>query len=137
MSTATSLRHRLDGVRTNGHRSRNRRGRSWAQRMNRRKQCVVVRVEGELDAAAFPEFHAVLDHALHTARETVVVDLRAVRFMSIRAATTLGQLKQRAAGEGLDLRIVAGRQEVERALEVAGVRPLFCYYASMRTALDR
>jgi anti-anti-sigma factor len=97
---------------------------------------VVVRVEGELDAAVFPEFRAVLERATRSKCDAVVVDLRAVRFLSIRAAVTLGAVRKQAANDGPDIRIVAGRREVERALAVSGVRALFGDFPTMRAALD-
>jgi anti-sigma B factor antagonist len=112
------------------------RGHSWAQRVDRRKHCVVVRVEGELDAAVFPEFHVVFERAMLTDCHAVVVDLRATRFLSLRAAATLGTARQQCAAGGPDLRIVAGRREVERALAAVGVRDMFEDFPSMRAALD-
>ncbi|UGT60963.1 STAS domain-containing protein [Nocardia asteroides] len=97
--------------------------------------CLVVRVEGELDAAGYPEFSSVLERAVRTGGRCVVVDLRPTRFLSLRAATMLGSVKQRSSGSGSELRLVAGRADVERALEVTGVRPLFRPYTSMRDAL--
>ena len=40
-----------------------------------------------------------------------------------------------AAARGLDLRLVCGRKEVERVLEVTGVRPLFRHYPTIEAAL--
>ncbi|WP_169811522.1 STAS domain-containing protein [Nocardia harenae] len=97
--------------------------------------CVVVRVEGELDAAGYPEFSSVLERAVRTGGRCVVVDLRPTLFLSIRAATMLGSVQRRTSGGGSELRLVVGRADVERALEVTGVRPLFRCYRSMRDAL--
>ncbi|MEV6279550.1 STAS domain-containing protein [Nocardia sp. NPDC051832] len=110
--------------------------RTWAQRVDRRRRSVVLRVEGELDAAVYPQFRATLDEAIDAGAPTVVIDLRAARFLSLRAAASLGAVRQRAACNGVDLRIVAGRPAIERAFELTGVRPMFGYYSSMRAALD-
>ncbi|WP_309234369.1 STAS domain-containing protein [Nocardia sp. XZ_19_385] len=110
--------------------------RTWAQRVDRRRRSVVVRVEGELDAAVYPEFRATLDNAIDSGAPAVVIDLRAARFVSLRAAASLGAARQRAACNGVDLRIVAGRRDIERAFELTGVRPMFGNYPSMRAALD-
>ncbi|WP_330230795.1 STAS domain-containing protein [Nocardia sp. NBC_00508] len=136
MSAISLLREHAEGVHLNGSGpARRRDNRLWAQRVDRRRECVVVRVEGELDAAVSAEFFATVDRALQSPCEAVVIDLRAARFMSLRAAVRLGALRRTVSG-GPDLRIVAGGSGVERALEVTGVRSLFPRYPSMRTALD-
>lgn len=132
-------RHRIDGVdpsaRPGGAHSQPD-SRMWSQRVDRRRQCVVVRVEGEIDALVHDRFRETVEHATRAGCQAVVVDLRAARFLSIRTASALGTLRQRAACAGVDLRVVAGRAEIERALDVAGVRSLFFRYPSMRAALD-
>ncbi|MEU4341976.1 STAS domain-containing protein [Nocardia sp. NPDC023852] len=137
MSAISLLREHADGVHRNGSGPKPRgKARLWAQHVDRRRECVVVRVEGELDAAAFSEFFQALDRAAESDCHAIVVDLRAARFLSLRVAATLGAVKQnRDARGGPDLRIVAGRQVIERALEVTEVRGLFHRYASMRAAL--
>jgi anti-anti-sigma factor len=134
MSSIAVLQHRTDGVDAEGARLRDRR--LWTQRSDSRKHCVIVRVEGELDAAVYQQFRRLLDRAVDTPCDAVVIDLRATRFLSIRAATALPAAKARAWRSGLDLRVVTGGKEIERTLEVTGVRPLFCRYATMRAALD-
>ncbi|MGW0246478.1 STAS domain-containing protein [Nocardia goodfellowii] len=143
MPTDAVVLHVGDGahVSTNGatddtSTSRFHHSRMWTQRVDRRRRSVVVRVEGELDAAVYPEFRATLDNAIDTGAPAVVIDLRAARFVSLRAAADLGAVRQRAACNGVDLRIVAGRRDVERAFELTGVRPMFGHYPSMRAALD-
>ncbi|MGA6187981.1 MULTISPECIES: STAS domain-containing protein [Nocardia] len=136
MSASSALHEHAEGVHRNGSRPGPHDSQSWAQRVDRRHECVVVRVEGELDAVACPDFFATVEQAVRSNCHAVVIDLRAARFLSLRAASTLGAVKQRAACEGTDVRIVAGRQAIERSLEVSGVRPLFSPYPSMRAALD-
>ncbi|WP_280236794.1 STAS domain-containing protein [Nocardia cyriacigeorgica] len=98
--------------------------------------CAVARVEGELDAALYDDFYDLVRKCLHTDRPIVVLDLRAATFLSIRSATLLASAKVDAAARGRDLRLVSGRKDVERVLEVAGVRPLFQHYPTLREALD-
>ncbi|WP_433655323.1 STAS domain-containing protein [Nocardia sp. CA-128927] len=136
MSASSALHEHAEGVHRNGSGPMPHDRHSWAQRVDRRQECVVVRVEGELDAAASPQFFAAIERAVRSDCHAVVIDLRAARFLSLRAASTLGSVKQRAASDGTDVRIVAGRQAIERSLEVSGVRPLFNNYPSMRAALD-
>ncbi|MGK8522456.1 STAS domain-containing protein [Nocardia asteroides] len=136
MSAISLLREHAEGVHLNGSGpGRRRDNRLWAQRVDRRRECVVVRVEGELDAAVSAEFFETVDRALQSPCDAVVIDLRAARFMSLRAAVRLGALRGDGPGRP-DLRIVAGGSGVERALEVTGVRSMFQRYASMRAALD-
>lgn len=134
MSASSALHEHAEGVHRNG--SGHPASHAWAQRVDRRQECVVVRVEGELDAAASPQFFATVEQAVRSNCHAVVIDLRAARFLSLRTAGTLGSVKQRAASGGTDVRIVAGRQAIERSLEVSGVRQLFSRYPSMQAALD-
>ncbi|MFD6161134.1 STAS domain-containing protein [Nocardia sp. NPDC060256] len=134
MSASSAVFEHAEGVHRNG--SGPRAGHSWAQGVDRRQQCVVVRVEGELDAAASPQFFATIERAVRSNCHAVVIDLRAAKFLSLRTADGLGSVKRRAAGDGTDVRIVAGRQAIERSLEVSGVRQLFNHYPSMQAALD-
>ncbi|MBF6465813.1 STAS domain-containing protein [Nocardia beijingensis] len=136
MSAISLLREHAEGVHLNGSGpGRRRDNRLWAQRVDRRRECVVVRVEGELDAAVSAEFFETVERALQSPCDAVVIDLRAARFLSLRAAVRLGGLRRDGVGRP-DLRIVAGGPGVERALEVTGVRSLFPGYSSMRAALD-
>ncbi|MFI9503942.1 STAS domain-containing protein [Nocardia sp. NPDC052566] len=134
MSAIAVLRHRNDAAPP--HAVRAGRRQLWAHRIDRRHHCIVVRIEGELDAAVYPEFRTLLDRALNTPCHAVVIDLRAATFVSIRAAATLAPARDYALNRGVDLRVVTGRREVERALEVTGVRSAFCHYPTMRAALD-
>ncbi|WP_433716126.1 STAS domain-containing protein [Nocardia sp. CA-084685] len=130
---SAALQHRSNGRHPAGERPGNR---FWAQRVDRRKQCVVVRAEGELDAAALPEFRAMLERAVATRCHAVVLDLRATKFLSIRVAAAIGAITERVAHGGPAVRIVSGRQEIERVLAVTGVRALCCDFPTMRAALD-
>jgi anti-anti-sigma factor len=98
-------------------------------------RCTIVRVEGELDAAVAADFRVALDKAVATSSYAVVVDLRRTRFLSIGAARLLVDAKSEAAAAGMDLRVVAGRRDIERILEVTGLRPLFRYYSSIPAAV--
>ncbi|MBF6327806.1 STAS domain-containing protein [Nocardia transvalensis] len=95
-----------------------------------------MRVEGELDAAVADEFHTALGQAVTASSRAVVIDFRSTRFLSIGSARDLVAFKERATAAGVDLRVVAGRREVERVLEVTGLRPLFRYYPSVQAALE-
>ncbi|WP_024804599.1 STAS domain-containing protein [Nocardia sp. BMG51109] len=101
-----------------------------------RRRCAIVRVEGELDAAVAEGFRQAVGQAVTASSRAVVLDLRGTRFLSIGIARWLAVAKRAAAGTGVDLRIVSGRREIERVLEITGVRPLFRYYAGMQLALD-
>ncbi|WP_051162098.1 STAS domain-containing protein [Nocardia brevicatena] len=95
---------------------------------------MIARVEGELDAVLHDDLRALLTGCHSVGCRVVVLDLRATTFMSIRTATMLAEAKLAAWRAGVELRVVSGRKEVERALAVAGVRHLFRYYPTMRAA---
>ncbi|MGW5386887.1 STAS domain-containing protein [Nocardia sp. NPDC003963] len=121
------------------HRRRDRRqsatDRLWSSRSTEHPDCVIARVEGELDAVLHDELRTVLGRCRSMLCRVVVLDLRATTFMSIRAAAVLADAKADAWRGGVELRVVSGRKEVERALEVAGVRPQFRYFPSLPAAL--
>ena len=100
-----------------------------------RRSCVVARVEGEIDAAAAGIFRRAIGQAVTASSRAVVIDLRGARFLSIATAGWLATAKRSAAGTGVDLRLVSGRPEIERVLDMTGVRPLFRYYPTMQLAL--
>ncbi|QDP79202.1 STAS domain-containing protein [Nocardia otitidiscaviarum] len=100
------------------------------------RTCTIVRVEGELDAAIFPEFSEALERAVTSSSRAVIVDFRQTRFLSIGSALKLAGAKEAAVAGGVDLRVVAARREVERVLDVTGVRPLFHVYPSVQAALE-
>ncbi|MCM6772128.1 STAS domain-containing protein [Nocardia sp. CDC159] len=104
--------------------------------VRQRRLCTIVRVEGELDATVADDFHAALGQAVTTSARAVVIDLRPTRFLSIGSAQALVAAKQSAAACGVDLRMVSGRREIERVLDVTGLRPLFRYYPSVQAALE-
>ncbi|MFD0364863.1 STAS domain-containing protein [Nocardia sp. GCM10030253] len=136
MASIPVLQRRAGQIDANGSGPRPRERRLWTQQSDQRRHCVIVRVEGELDAAVNQQFHRLLDDAVGTRCDAVVVDLRATQFLGIRVAAALASAKAMAWRNGLDLRVVTGCKDVERALEIAGVRPLFCRYPTMRAALD-
>lgn len=109
--------------------------RLWTHRSAEHPDCVIARVEGELDAVLHDDLRTVLGRCRSMLCRVVVLDLRATTFMSIRAAAGLTDAKADAWRAGVELRIVSGRKEVERALEVAGARPQFRYFPTLRTAL--
>ncbi|MEU2254642.1 STAS domain-containing protein [Nocardia xishanensis] len=131
MSTKIVVR---SGVGRTHHYMRDKRrpgGRSVAMRGS----CVVMVVDGELDLAGLPELCAALDAIPERGCSAVVVDFRATRFVGIRAALALGEYKRQLAAQGVDLRLVSGHAEIDRVLDLVGLRALFCYYASLDEAL--
>ena len=114
----------------------NRRHIASAAHTRRPPECVVIRVDGEVDATACPELQQALAHAVqNNPRSAVVVDFSAVSFLSIRAATMLRLVARQAGPSGITIRLVADTPEVERALELTGVRSVFDCYTSLRSAL--
>ncbi|TDP32946.1 STAS domain-containing protein [Nocardia ignorata] len=101
-----------------------------------RQGCWVLRAGSELDAARQPQFCALLDRAVRSGAQVVVLDLRGTDFLSIRLAALLGPAKANAWQHGVELRLLVGSLEVERALELAGVRPLFRHYSCVDDASE-
>ncbi|MGW4632003.1 STAS domain-containing protein [Nocardia sp. NPDC004415] len=109
---------------------------SMVQRLRRRGEpgCWVMVAGAELDAAHTPELRALLERSRRSGARVMVLDLRGTDFLSIRVAASLAEAKREAARHDIDLRLVTGRPEVERALDLVGVRPLFRYYSSIEAA---
>lgn len=110
-------------------------GRTWARPSTDHADCVIARVEGELDAVLHDDFRELLRRCGRGGHRRVVLDLRATTFMSLRAAMILAAATTEAGPEDVEFRLVSGRKEVERALEVAGVRRQFRYYPTLGAAL--
>ncbi|MGW0640015.1 STAS domain-containing protein [Nocardia salmonicida] len=99
-----------------------------------RPGCWVLHGGIELDAARMPRFCALLDRSVRSGARVVVLDLRDTEFLSLRVAALLGVAKADAWTRGVDIRLLTGSREVERALGLVGVRPLFRYYLSIEAA---
>ncbi|MFI1912947.1 STAS domain-containing protein [Nocardia sp. NPDC020380] len=85
--------------------------------------CVVVQAEGELDFGSLRAFRTALAFAL-AAGPSVVVDLRRARFLSLRNAWALAESVDTAVRGRIEITVLAGRPEIERVLELAGIRAL-------------
>jgi anti-anti-sigma factor len=96
----------------------------------------IVTVRGDLDATSIGQFRQVLELALSTCYRRVVIDLSAADFVSIEAAARLGEARREARRLRLDLTLVTGPPAVEHVLQVTGVRDLFSYHSSLRSAVE-
>ncbi|MFE6857533.1 STAS domain-containing protein [Nocardia sp. NPDC057668] len=96
----------------------------------------IIRIEGELDALVLPEFRQTLTTALRAGVAIVVLDLRNTRFLSIGNAAVLICAATEAVANGVDLRMVVGRREVDRVLRLSGARSLLNSYHSLSAALE-
>ncbi|MEV0336524.1 STAS domain-containing protein [Nocardia sp. NPDC050717] len=96
--------------------------------------CWVLLGGSELDEARRDEFRVLLDGALNSGAHVVILDLRRTAFLSIRVAASLATAKMSVGVRGVDLRLVGGGQQVQRALDLVGVRPLFRYYTTVDEA---
>ncbi|WP_280219707.1 STAS domain-containing protein [Nocardia neocaledoniensis] len=96
--------------------------------------CWVLLAGSELDEARRDEFAVLLDGALSSGARVVILDLRRTVFLSIRVAASLAAAKRATGQRGVDLRLVGGGRQVQRALDLVGVRPLFRYYTTVDEA---
>jgi anti-sigma B factor antagonist len=81
----------------------------------------VVAVTGELDLASGPELEAELDQIAGPETQLLVVDLRQLDFMDSTGLSILVRAHQRLAGEGCEMGLVKGSQQVQRLLDLTGV----------------
>lgn len=82
---------------------------------------VVVAVTGELDLASGPELETELDRLSGPETELVVIDLRQLDFMDSTGLSIIVRAHQRMAGEGCEMGLVKGSQQVQRLLDLTGV----------------
>ena len=81
----------------------------------------VVAVSGELDLASGPELEAELDRLSGPETKLVVIDLRKLDFMDSTGLSIIVRAHQRMAGEGCEMGLVKGSQQVQRLLDLTGV----------------
>jgi anti-sigma B factor antagonist len=81
----------------------------------------VVGVSGELDLASGPELEAELNQLNGADTNMVVIDLRELDFMDSTGLSILVRAHQRLAGEGCEIGLVRGSQQVQRLLDLTGV----------------
>lgn len=89
--------------------------------VHRNGAAAVVAVSGELDLASGPELEAQLDQLTGPGVQLVVIDLRALDFMDSTGLSILVRAHQRLAGEGCEMGLVKGSQQVQRLLDLTGV----------------
>lgn len=89
--------------------------------VRRNGAAAVVAVSGELDLASGPELEAELDQLSGPDIQLVVIDLRKLDFMDSTGLSILVRAHQRLAGEGTEMGLVKGSQQVQRLLDLTGV----------------
>jgi anti-sigma B factor antagonist len=89
--------------------------------VSRNGAAAVVAVSGELDLASGPELEAELDQLTGPDIHLVVIDLRELDFMDSTGLSILVRAHQRLAGEGCEMGLVKGSQQVQRLLDLTGV----------------
>jgi len=82
-------------------------------------------VDGELDLATVEELDAALAVAESNGTTTVCLDLAKVRFMDSTGLRCLLRARRRAEEDGHRLTLTNLPSDVERLLEVTGVRRIF------------
>jgi anti-sigma B factor antagonist len=84
-------------------------------------ETAVVSVSGELDLASGPELESELDRLAGPETKLVVIDLRKLDFMDSTGLSIIVRAHQRMAGEGCEMGLVKGSQQVQRLLDLTGV----------------
>jgi anti-sigma B factor antagonist len=84
-------------------------------------RAAIVVVRGELDLATSPELEEQLARVWDTGNEQTVIDLRELEFMDSTGLSIIVKAHQRLTGEGRQLSLVRGSQQVQRLLDLTGV----------------
>jgi len=79
---------------------------------------------GELDIATTPELEKALAQATADRVSEIVLDLRELSFMDSSGLRALAQANTRAEASGVALSIIRGPRQIERVLEISGLRSL-------------
>jgi anti-sigma B factor antagonist len=93
---------------------------------------LVLRLAGELDLAALPQFQERLERH-GTGRRALVVDLRRLDFMDSSGLRVLVQLQGRE--DGTRVAFIAPGERVGRLLDMTGVRGVLSWVEDPRDAL--
>lgn len=99
--------------------------------VDREDGVTVVAVEGELDLWAAPEFEEALSRVGAGSARSIVVDLDRVSFIDSAGVHVLLQFSL-APGNSSRLALTHGSPQVQRLLEVTGVRRYLPFVASPR-----
>lgn len=93
----------------------------FSVKVRRDGAAAVVVVSGELDLASGPELEGQLDQLAGPDTKLVVVDLRQLDFMDSTGLSIIVRAHQRLAGQGCEMGLVRGSQQVQRLLDLTGV----------------
>lgn len=89
--------------------------------VRRNGDAAVVAVSGELDLASGPELETELERLTSPEVRLVIIDLRQLDFMDSTGLSIIVRAHQRMAGEGCEMGLVKGSQQVQRLLDLTGV----------------
>ena len=95
-----------------------------------------VALRGQLDMATVPEFTKVMTACEREPSSTIMVDLRNVTFMDSTGLHAFLQARDRARGNGHQLRFVGASSSVRRVFEVTGMESVLEEHEAVST-IDR
>ena len=100
------------------------------------KRCTLIRVSGRVDSTVVPELEAALDKLLAANHHKLVLNMAEVTYLSSAGLRALMQVwKECRRHHGGDLHLAEVRPEVERVLELVGLRPSLTIYATESEAV--
>jgi anti-sigma B factor antagonist len=88
------------------------------------RESVIVRPVGELDLATAPIVDAQLSELVAAGFDSVVLDLRKLRFLDSTGLRLLLMWEAKSRAEGVGLRVLPGPPAVQRVFDIAGVTNL-------------
>jgi anti-sigma B factor antagonist len=84
---------------------------------------VLVRPKGELDMATVPEVDRQIEEVTSNGFKQVVLDLSGLTFLDSTGLRLLIKWTQRCRQDGIDFSVLPGGPQVDRVLEISGIRP--------------
>ena len=95
----------------------------------------VLLVNGEIDVASAPEFHASLSDLIGQEPEVLIVDLSEVTFIDSTGLGVLVGAEKQMRDAGQALRLVVTQPQITRLLELTGLNEVFTVLSSTGDAV--
>ncbi|MBV9607580.1 MAG: STAS domain-containing protein [Solirubrobacterales bacterium] len=108
----------------------------FAVQTHTRGRTVTLALNGELDLVSSPTLQRVIDDAVQSDAELLIVDLRGLEFMDSTGLHVLVKAQRQAHDAGRRFALVRGREQVQRLFDLTGVAEGFTVVDSPERLLE-
>jgi len=102
----------------------------------RKKDCIVVGVEGRMDAVSAPEFEKFLNNLIDEGALKVVVDLEALDYISSAGLRSILITAKKIQSKNGEILIASLHDTVKEIFEISGFSTIIPIHASVDAALE-